>query len=168
MNDIIQLVIQDIQKQRQVLNRKTNNDDNDDNSPKIILLPSLAEKGYDNSTDIVVKADREWIVQVLTNLLDNALKFNSKKDTISINVDVQGNDKNKEAVVSVKDNGVGIDLEIMPKLFTKFTTKSGTKKGIGLGLYISRNIIEAHEGRIWAENNTGKGTTFSFSLPLSE
>jgi two-component system sensor histidine kinase VicK len=59
----------------------------------------------------------------------------------------------------------GIDSEIIPRLFTKFATKS--EHGIGLGLYISKNIVEAHGGRIWAENNDGKGATFSFSLQVS-
>jgi signal transduction histidine kinase len=74
-------------------------------------------------------------------------------------------DKKDAAVFSIRDNGKGIDKEIMPKLFTKFTTKSF--QGTGLGLYISKSIIEAHGGQIWAENNNdGKGATFSFSLPL--
>ena len=67
--------------------------------------------------------------------------------------------------VSITDNGTGIDSEILPKLFTKFTTKSF--HGIGLGLFISKSIIEAHGGRIWAENNrVGQGATFSFELPF--
>jgi signal transduction histidine kinase len=69
-------------------------------------------------------------------------------------------------VISVVDTGTGIDPGIFPKLFSKFTTKSDM--GIGLGLYISKNIVEAHGGTIWAENNTNeKGATFYFSLPLS-
>jgi len=109
-------------------------------------------------------------IYVLTNLLDNALKFIDPNGTISVTVRIQQNEKNIEAIVSIKDNGTGIDPEVMPKLFTKFVTNSllisGTK-WIGLGLYISRNIIEAHGGRIWAENNTKDiGATFSFSLPM--
>jgi signal transduction histidine kinase len=70
------------------------------------------------------------------------------------------------AVVSIRDKGTGIDPDILPRLFTKFTTKSS--QGTGLGLYISKSIIEAHNGQIWAQNNydEGKGVTFSFSLPL--
>jgi signal transduction histidine kinase len=72
--------------------------------------------------------------------------------------------------VSVKDTGSGIDPEIMPRLFTKFATKSDTGTGLGLGLYISKSIVEDHGGRIWAENNKDgeKGSTFYFSLPLSK
>jgi signal transduction histidine kinase len=69
-------------------------------------------------------------------------------------------------VISVKDTGQGIDSEILPKLFTKFTTKS--KSGTRLGLFISKSIVEAHGGKIWATNNSdGKGATFLFTLPIS-
>jgi signal transduction histidine kinase len=69
--------------------------------------------------------------------------------------------------VSIKDTGIGIAPEIMPRLFTKFATKS--EKGTGLGLFISKSIVEAHGGRIWAENNAdGRGATFSFNLPIVE
>lgn len=75
--------------------------------------------------------------------------------------------KNSEAIVSVKDTGRGIDPEILPKLFTKFATISSS--GTGLGLFISKSIIEAHGGRIWAGNNSnGKGATFGFSLPITQ
>ena len=74
--------------------------------------------------------------------------------------------KTGSVIISIEDTGTGIDPEILPRLFTKFTTKSD--KGTGLGLYISKRIIEAHGGRIWGENNTGgKGATFTFSLPLN-
>jgi two-component system, OmpR family, sensor histidine kinase VicK len=77
-------------------------------------------------------------------------------------------DSKDYVIFSVKDTGQGIDPEILPRLFTKFATKSETG-GTGLGLFISKSIIEAHGGKIWAENNTdGKGATFAFSLPLSE
>ena len=69
-------------------------------------------------------------------------------------------------IVSIKDKGKGIDEEILPRLFNKFVTKS--EQGTGLGLFIAKNIIEAHGGRIWAQNNkNGKGATFSFSLPIN-
>lgn len=74
-------------------------------------------------------------------------------------------EENNQVIVSVKDTGEGIDPEILQKLFTKFATKSHT--GTGLGLFISKSIVEAHGGKIWAENNKdGKGATFYFSLPL--
>jgi signal transduction histidine kinase len=109
---------------------------------------------------ILVEADRMRISQVLSNLLSNAVKF-TKQGTVYISAE----NKDGQLIVSVKDMGSGIDLEIMPRLFTKFTTKSQT--GTGLGLFISKSIIEAHGGRIWAENNKdGKGATFTFRLPL--
>jgi signal transduction histidine kinase len=109
---------------------------------------------------IQVEADRMRISQVVSNLLSNAVKF-TKQGTIYISTD----NKDGQVVVSVKDTGPGIDSEIMPRLFTKFTSKSQT--GTGLGLFISKSIIEAHGGRIWAENNKDrKGATVAFRLPL--
>ena len=72
------------------------------------------------------------------------------------------------AVVSVRDRGKGIDSDILPRLFTKFTTKSN--QGTGLGLYIAKSIIETHGGQVWAQNNYDdeKGATFSFTLPLDK
>ena len=111
-----------------------------------------------------VVADKGRISQVLSNLVSNALKF-TKSGTISVSAEeVKNDDKKKEFIVSVKDTGTGIDSDILPRLFTKFVSKSDT--GTGLGLFISKSIVEAHGGRIWAENNPeGKGTAFRFSLP---
>jgi signal transduction histidine kinase len=121
-----------------------------------------------NKESIVIEADRERLYQVISNLLSNAIKF-TKEGTISISEQKRiGSEKGmQEVIVMVNDTGSGIDLEIMAKLFSKFTTKS--EQGTGLGLYISKNIVEAHGGKIWAENNSdGKtGATFTFSLPLS-
>jgi signal transduction histidine kinase len=118
----------------------------------------------DNTSIVLIEADKVRITQVIDNLVSNALKF-TKEGTISLSVDC--NDK-RQAVVSIKDSGQGIDPSILPKLYTKFVTKSELG-GTGLGLFISKNIIEAHGGKIWAENNTNeKGATFYFSLPLIE
>jgi len=111
---------------------------------------------------LTVYADKERIIQVLTNLLHNALKFTKEG---SINILTERKDNN-EVIISVKDSGSGIDSRIIPRLFEKFASKS--EKGTGLGLYISKNIVEAHGGKIWASNNSdGKGATFSFSLPIT-
>jgi two-component system sensor histidine kinase VicK len=125
-----------------------------------------------SNSKIIVEADRARLIQVISNLLDNALKFTNKQYNKrgSIYVDVEkkkdGN-KKQEVIVSIKDTGIGIDPEIMPRLFTKFATKSET--GTGLGLFICKSIIEVHGGKIWAENNSdGKGATFTFSLPITE
>jgi signal transduction histidine kinase len=117
---------------------------------------------------LFVYADRNRIAQVISNLLNNALKFTSE-GYVTITVEKKKTDYNSTknstvAVVNVCDSGSGVDPEMMPKLFTKFSSKSFS--GTGLGLYICKNIIEAHGGRIWAENNKdGKGATFSFTLP---
>jgi signal transduction histidine kinase len=109
---------------------------------------------------IVVEADRMRISQVISNLLSNAVKF-TEKGTVYISAD----NKDGQVIISVEDTGPGIDPEIIPRLFTKFTSKSQT--GTGLGLFISKSIIEAHGGRIWAENNKDKkGATVAFRLPL--
>jgi two-component system, OmpR family, sensor histidine kinase VicK len=112
--------------------------------------------------DIYLEADRIRLYQTIANLLTNAIKF-TKEGTIVISADVKHN--NDELVVTVKDSGESIHPSIMPRLFTKFATTSNM--GTGLGLFISKSIVEAHGGRIWAENNTdGMGATFAFSLPL--
>jgi signal transduction histidine kinase len=98
--------------------------------------------------DFTVEGDRGRLGQVLSNLMNNAIKF-TKEGNIDISLEKMQNDK--AVMLSVKDTGSGIDPDIMPRLFTKFATKSDI--GTGLGLYISKNIIEAHGGRIWAENN---------------
>ena len=118
--------------------------------------------------DFIIYADKIRINQVITNLINNAMKFSSNSPiTIIAEKKYDNISKKEELVISVKDTGIGIDDKIFPKLFSKFATMS-TKEGTGLGLYICKNIIEAHGGKIWANNNDedGKGATFSFSLPL--
>ena len=111
--------------------------------------------------DLFIVADKDRITQVISNLLSNALKF-TREGKISVNV-IEEN-INKRVIVSIKDTGYGIDREMRSRLFTKFATKS--YDGTGLGLYISRSVIEAHGGTIWANNDDGtRGATFSFSLP---
>lgn len=118
---------------------------------------------YDEK-DIVLQADKTRIAQVISNLLTNAIEF-TKQGGIWISTEVSSNEKH--VTVSITDSGPGIDPEIMPRLFTKFATKSD--KGTGLGLFIAKSIIEAHGGRIWVENGQkGSGATFSFTLPLSD
>jgi len=113
---------------------------------------------------IFVEADKNRLNQVISNLLSNAIKFTKESGTITIRV--QKKDNNDDVLVSVKDTGAGIDPEILPRLFTKFATKSETG-GTGLGLYISKSIVESHGGMILAQNNSdGKGSTFSFTLPI--
>jgi signal transduction histidine kinase len=120
---------------------------------------------------IIVEADKARISQVISNLLNNAVKFTPEEEgrTISVILEENKNDYNNktEVIVKIKDTGIGIASEMMPRLFTKFATKS-EKGGTGLGLFISKSIVEAHGGKMWAENNSdGKGATFYFSLPVS-
>jgi signal transduction histidine kinase len=121
-----------------------------------------------NENYFIIEADKARISQVISNLLLNALKFTNKDCLIQVIVEKKELDRRKkEIIVSIKDTGTGIDHDIFPKLFTKFATKSS--QGTGLGLYICKNIVEAHGGKIWAKNNNedGKGAIFSFSLPFS-
>jgi two-component system, OmpR family, sensor histidine kinase VicK len=116
----------------------------------------------DPKEDIFIDADKGRINQVISNLLNNAIKFTNEGTVI---VSVAAVRINNEIVVSISDTGPGIDSEILPRLFTKFATNS--KTGTGLGLFISKSIIEAHGGNIWGENNPdGRGAKFSFSLPM--
>ncbi len=107
-----------------------------------------------------VIADKAKILQVVTNLIDNAVKFT---DEGKISISVIKNQKDIE--LAVKDTGSGIEDKIMPKIFSKFVSSS--ENGTGLGLFISKKIIEAHGGTIWAGNNEVKGATFKFTLPLN-
>ena len=125
-------------------------------------------KGHEgNNQDVFVDADKERLAQVIFNLLNNAIKF-TQEGSITISAEEKEESDKKIVIVSVKDTGRGIDAEILPRLFTKFASKS-ERGGTGLGLYLSKSIIEAHEGRIWAENNADeRGAIFSFSLPVSK
>jgi len=150
LDDVISSVLVDyrnqIERERNQKDIKLVYENNDDNKPR----------------DIFVEADRERLTQVISNLISNAIKF-TQEGVIKVSVEVKDN---RDAVITVKDNGEGIDSEIMPRLFTKFVTKS--IMGTGLGLFISKSIVDAHGGKIWGENNKdGRGATFSFSLPIS-
>ena len=113
-----------------------------------------------------VMADRLRITEVVTNLVANAINYTQPGGKINVTIERQGN----EIITSVKDTGVGIPKEALPKLFTKFFRVTGKltqgSKGTGLGLYISKAIVEMHKGRIWVDSEPGRGTTFSFSLPI--
>jgi len=127
---------------------------------------------FKRKEDIIVEADIDRLSQVIHNLLDNALKFTTTQynQTIFVIIDKknEGEEQKKVVIVSVKDTGEGISENILPKLFSKFSVSNSTS-GTGLGLFICKNIIDAHDGRIWAENNSYEnGATFSFTLPIAE
>jgi signal transduction histidine kinase len=123
---------------------------------EIVLEPN------NDHNHLVVEADRAKLFEVLSNLIGNAIKF-TENGTISVSIEKEDG----HARISVRDSGRGIDPEIMPRLFTKFATNSD--QGTGLGLFISKNIVEAHGGKIWANNNPdGQGATFTFTLPMEK
>src|SRR5215208_5769678 len=133
---------------------------------KIKNIKNIKLSYYSQGNDsITIEADRCRLCQVIYNLLSNAVKFTADG---SITVIAEKKDKDDNFILlSIRDTGTGIDSEMLPKLFTKFATKSQTG-GTGLGLFISKSIIERHGGKMWAENNSdGKGATFAFSLPIN-
>jgi signal transduction histidine kinase len=158
LEDAILSVVEDYRKQIASGNNNTNN-------IKLIYEPR-------NGT-ILVEADRQRLTQVISNLLGNAIKFTKEEGgTVIVSIDRRKEDR-REALVAITDTGIGIDGEIMPRLFTQFATKS--YHGTGLGLFISKSIVEAHGGRMWANNNNNndsdrkhKGATFYFTLPVAD
>lgn len=156
LNELVTHIIRDYQNQLA-----------SDNKIKLVYDDHHDEEQYakDNAR-VLIKADKHRINQVISNLVSNSAKFTNEEGIISIKI--KTDDDDKAITVSVKDTGSGISPQILPRLFTKFATKSDTGTGLGLGLFISKSIIEAHGGRIWAENNKNtRGATFYFSLSLS-
>ncbi|MBI3088996.1 MAG: ATP-binding protein, partial [Candidatus Colwellbacteria bacterium] len=124
------------------------------------------DKGKETTINTMIDAGRLGLA--ISNLLDNAIKYNVKNGTVTVKIE-RLTDK-PYLQVSIKDNGIGIPPEEAPKLFTKFFRSENAARieteGSGLGLYITKNIIERHGGAIWAESILGRGTTFYFTLPL--
>ena len=168
-----------LNKERINLNEKIRNVVKDISNTNL----QVAEKGLtiqflNDKENVVIEyyvnADKSRLFQVLSNLINNAIKFAGINGVISITLDkteysMSGYSntvkENEYAFVRVKDNGSGIDPEIQSRLFSKFATKSDI--GTGLGLFIAKSIIEAHGGKIFAENNSdGRGATFTFGLPI--
>ncbi len=140
------------------------------NTKKIIKLFSQ----FPEEKNVSLIADKERLLEVISNIMDNAIKFIEKEGSIYFHVKVEETENNDDndfangshVLITIKDTGVGISEEIFPRLFTRFASKS--INGTGLGLYISKSIIEAHGGMIWAENNkNGNGATFTIRLPLN-
>ena len=153
LNQTIKQVIEDHQKEAQ------------DKAVKIVFESK-------KNVPTTIYADEARLQQVINNLLSNAINF-TKNGTITItaykaqvDTDSENNEQDKESiVVEIKDTGTGINPEMLPRLFEKFATRS--ESGTGLGLYISKSIVDSHGGKIWAYNNRdGKGATFTFSLPI--
>jgi signal transduction histidine kinase len=147
---ILQAIQESIENQTNIINHNV----------KLMYNPS--RKNDESST--LLSVDKGRIIQVITNLISNAIAF-TKKGVISITKETRMEEDDSSVIVTLKDTGSGIDPQILPRLFTKFTTRS--EKGTGLGLYICKRIIEAHGGTIWGENNDDKGATFGFSLAIA-
>jgi signal transduction histidine kinase len=172
--DLNQIVSQTVEDHRNQISSSYQDSSNNDTHIRLVFVPDKDE--------ILIEADKSRISQVISNLLSNAIKFTKlertedtriptrEKNAKTISITVSKDDRQKEAVVSIRDSGIGIDSEIIPRLFSKFASKSF--EGTGLGLFISKSIIEAHGGRIWAENNESNGycdgATFRFTLGLSQ
>jgi signal transduction histidine kinase len=135
----------------------------------------ISNKNFNLSTNVdslLIYADKNRIKYTIENLITNAIDI---PDSNSIKIFVEKNEFNSSqnddktqsfVIVNIIDDGTGIDRMILPTLFSKFVADS--RDGLGLGLYLAKNIIEWHGGEIWAENNdNGKGATFTFSLPVT-
>jgi signal transduction histidine kinase len=149
---------------------KDSNNEEDYNKHARGLFCHILYQPPSESGPFIIEADKDRIIQVLSNLLNNALNSSHQRmirDNIAvlpIEVSMKRDNTSKEIVIMVNDKGMGIDKSIIEKMFTKFVTTSDG--GTGLGLYVSKSLIEAHGGRIWAYNNTDEqGATFCFTLP---
>ena len=123
------------------------------------------ETVYEDAQDADITADRNELRRVLLNLCGNALNHTPKGG----HIEVISSNKDGDLILSVKDNGIGIPKNDLSKLFKRFSQGTSQKRsaGTGLGLYLSRQIVEAHEGKIWAESELNKGSVFSLLIPKS-
>ncbi len=112
----------------------------------------------------LVRADKDRIRQTIINLVHNAIKFNHPGGRVAVSARAD----DESVTVSVSDTGIGISREDLPHVFERFykADKARSRGGSGLGLAIAKHTIQAHGGNIWAQSEEGKGSTFSFSLPL--
>lgn len=110
----------------------------------------------------VIKGDPAMLQRVLSNLLDNALKYSGDQGTVIVTVEV----RDKDLCVRVQDSGIGIDAKHLQNIFEAFYRATSVSKGAGLGLSIARKIIDAHGGNIWVESSPAEGSIFTFTLPL--
>jgi signal transduction histidine kinase len=137
----------------------------DEYADKIFATKKDIQLNVERLDHVKVLADKDRLHQVISNLIDNAIMF-TPSGTIKIDAVVDPSNEQR-VIISIADSGTGVDPDIQSKLFEKFATKS--QKGTGLGLFIAKNIIEAHGGKIWFERNPEeKGSIFKFSLPLEK
>ena len=155
LNDLVSSVVEDYRAQIGKVNGASR--------PNVKILLLFEPRTNNSKNPIFVDADKFRLTQVISNLLSNAVKF-TLQGQITITIETT----DSEAIVRVKDTGTGIDPEIFPRLFSKFASKS--YQGTGLGLFISKSIVEVHGGKIWVENNNKNknGAAFIFTVPLSK
>jgi light-regulated signal transduction histidine kinase (bacteriophytochrome) len=115
------------------------------------------------NTSAMVHGDRTRLIEVIQNLVDNAVKFMGNQPNPHITIGENKNEKN-ETIFFVHDNGIGIDSQYHERIFTLFNKLNTDTEGTGIGLTLIKRIIEVHNGRIWLESEPGKGTTFYFTL----
>jgi signal transduction histidine kinase len=160
LNKVLLAAIEDYRQQ--IKKSKTN-------TQLLYAIKSKQQEEPIKTNDIIICADKSRITQVVYNLLDNAMKF-TPDGIVSVVLAMRNNHNNSnndEIIISIKDTGTGIHPTILPNLFSVFASKSDN--GTGLGLFISKNIIEAHGGHMWGENNVNeKGATFCFSFPYNK
>jgi signal transduction histidine kinase len=137
----------------------------------LFSLEALAERNQQEITlqlpeQLTITADQHRLKQVLLNLVGNAIKYTPAQGKIDITATIDG----EQVMVAIRDTGIGIPTQDLPYIFDKFyrVKNEDTKliKGTGLGLAIVQSIVEAHHGRVWVDSSPGKGSTFTFSLPL--
>lgn len=170
LKDIIEQLVTDYRSHNSPLNNTNNNNNQSNiegNNIEYTKGKHVIDFTYSNYPPgpKTVKGDKTYLKQVITNLVDNAVEFTQNEGKVKINLDKEL--ENGKVIVTVSDNGYGIHPDILPFLFTKYVKKS--RGGAGLSLYISKKIIEAHGGEIWAKNNDDRrGATFGFSMPLDK
>jgi signal transduction histidine kinase len=118
---------------------------------------------YPKGISHIIQADTEMITRAITNLLDNAIKYTDSGGSITISL----SDRGKDVLLQIVDTGMGIPEDRLPYIFDAFYRAERGSAGSGLGLYITKKIVEVHNGRIWVESSSGKGSTFSLILPKS-
>jgi len=132
---------------------------------RLAVSKQIRLESADVPAELAVRADRERVLQVLSNLLGNALKFTPQGGKVTVAAEAEGD----MVRIAISDTGPGIPLDNVPHVFERFWKhETKGKKGTGLGLFIAKGIVEAHGGRIWVDSEPGRGTTFHFTLPVSE
>jgi len=135
-------------------------------SLSVLIKENDAEITYNHLPEIY--ADSRQIARLFQNIITNSIKFKKPDEPPKIHISVEKNEKTKEYVFSISDNGIGIDPKYQDRIFTIFQRLHTMEEyqGTGIGLAVARKIVERHGGHIWVESELGKGSTFYFTLPI--